>query len=103
MVMPATVCGVDRNRSKSACRNQTPRAMAPTTAVAKAAVPRNVVGLLINLTPIIEKALILVLKIFGKGACNSLTVKDLKCMKIKISKQRKMTVGMSVVFYTNVH
>ena len=88
--MPATVCGVDRNRSKSACRNQTPRAMAPTTAVAKAAVPRNVVGLLINLIPIIENARIPVSENYGNGACNSLTANELASLKIKICKRRKM-------------
>ena len=51
---PAKVCGVDRIRSKSARANQTPRAMAPTTAVAKTAVPTNVVGRLLNLPISIE-------------------------------------------------
>ncbi len=54
MVTPAKVCGVDKKRSKSACANQTPRAMAPTTAVATTAVPTNVVGFLINLGISIE-------------------------------------------------
>jgi hypothetical protein len=84
MVTPAMVCGVDKNRSKRACRNQTPRAMAPTTAVAKAAVPRNVVGLLINLIPIIENPLYLGLKKFLKQSFNSLTVNELRCFEIKI-------------------
>ena len=88
--MPATVCGVDRNRSKSACRNQTPRAMAPTTAVAKAAVPRNVVGLLINLIPIIENARIPVSENYGNSVCNLLNVKELAALKIKISKRKNL-------------
>jgi hypothetical protein len=55
--------------------------MAPTTAVAKAAVPRNVVGLLINLISSIEIAGILVLKNFKNGLYNSLTVNELDCLK----------------------
>jgi hypothetical protein len=64
--------------------------MAPTTAVAKAAVPRNVVGLLINLIPIIENARIPVSGNYGNSVCNSLTVNGLASLKIKICKRRKM-------------
>ena len=79
--------------------------MAPTTAVAKAAVPRNVVGLLINLISSIEIAGILVLENFKNEAYNSLTVNELGCLKEAFLEaiDRFLKIAIFLSSKTNVH